>query len=195
MFDLGIELMEHGEVSPFFHEVVQPGDVIEVRGPIGGPFTWTTHDGGPVLFIAGGAGVVPLMSMLRHRQRHAPSTLEGKDRTYTAGYRGAPSALLLYSSRSYEDVIYRDELDLMAATDPSFQLFHTLTRKQPAGWSGYARRLDPAMAEDCITRLGSPASVFICGPAGFVEAAAEAMVGAGVPASVVHTERFGPSGA
>jgi ferredoxin-NADP reductase len=221
-FDLGVELVEGGEVSPFFHEVMQLGDQIEVRGPIGGPFTWTTGDGGPVLLIAAGSGIVPIMSMLRHRRammlfpsgaqgaqmpspwkgrgtresgsqgvgRAVPSPSQGED----GGQGGTAPALLLYSSRSAGDIIYRDELELLAANDASFQLFHTLTRKQPAGWAGYSRRLDRDMVAECVSALGGPKLAFICGPDGFVEAAADAAVAAGIPASAVRTERFGPSG-
>ncbi len=192
-FDLTVELMPGGEVSPFFHDVVQPGDALEVRGPIGGPFTWAVHDGGPVLFIAGGSGIVPIMSMLRHRRSHLPSLLEGAERP-GGGDEAAPDALLLYSSRSIEDVIYRAELDLMAANDSSVQLFHALTRKQPQGWPGYARRVDREMVLECMGRLGAPKLTFICGPTAFVEAAADAVVAAGAPSGSVHTERFGPSG-
>ncbi|MSQ09216.1 MAG: oxidoreductase [Dehalococcoidia bacterium] len=183
-FDLTVELVDGGEVSPFFFNVVQMGDEIEVRGPIGGPFTWTVLDGGPVLLIAGGSGIVPIMSMLRHRT--AMMVKQG----------GAPPppALLLYSSRSSEDIIYRGELDLMASGDGSFQLFNTLTRHQPSGWKDYARRLDRHMVADCIGRLGTPRLTFICGPTGFVEAAAEAAVEAGAAPASVRTERFGPSG-
>jgi ferredoxin-NADP reductase len=183
-FDLSVELMEGGEVSPFFHEVVQAGDVLEVRGPIGGPFTWMVSDGGPVLMIAGGSGIVPIMSMLRHRRAAVASQ----------GALSRSPALLLYSSRSLEDVIYRDELDMMAAGDRSFQLLHTLTRRRPAGWAGYVRRLDREMVQDALARTVSPKLTFICGPTAFVEAAADAAVAAGVAAGSVRTERFGPTG-
>lgn len=188
-FDLSVELIEGGEVSPFFHEVVRPGDVLEVRGPIGGPFTWTVHDGGPVLLVAGGSGIVPIMSMLRHRgwHKHSASGQAGRQDNL-------PPALLLDSSRSDEDIIYREELDLMASNDASFQLFHTLTRRQPAGWPGYSRRVDLEMVTECVGRIGKPRFAFICGPTGFVEAAAVAAAGAGVSLGTVRTERFGPSG-
>lgn len=182
--DLTIELMEGGEVSPFFHEVVQTGDEIEVRGPIGGPFTWTVAEGGPVLFIAGGSGIVPVMSMLRHRRSMMALAIVAQP----------PPCLLLYSSRSYDDVIYRDEVEQMASGDAALQIYHTLTRQRPAGWAGYSRRLDRAMVSDCVAKLGMPALTFICGPTGFVETAADAAVAAGVPEARVRTERFGPTG-
>ena len=195
-FDLTVERMDDGEVSPYFHEVVQLGDQIEERGPIGGPFTWTVQDGGPVLFIAGGAGIVPIMSMLRHRRWviPSPSTGEAQGEGAPDGHLSPTPVLLLYSSRSAEDIIYWSELDAMAAGDQSCKLVHTLTRKQPAGWTGYARRLDRQMVSECIARLGQPRYAFICGPTAFVEAAADAAVAAGISADSVRTERFGPSG-
>lgn len=127
--DLTIELVEGGEVSAFMHERVIPGDRLEMRGPIGGYFIWEAATGGPLLLIAGGSGVVPLMSMLRHR----------------AATSSTAPVRLLCSSRTYDDVIYRDELDPLAARGDSFELFHTLTRSQPEGWTGFARRIDSRM--------------------------------------------------
>ena len=178
VIDLTIELMEEGEVSPYFHDVTEVGDPIELRGPIGGPFTWMAAAGGPLLLVGGGSGVVPLMSMLRHRALAAPEV----------------RALLLYSSRSADDVIYRAELDLAANEQPSLTVLHTLTRAQPEGWSGYRRRVDEAMIGEALARLPSAPLVFICGPTAFVEAAADAVVAAGVAPDRVRTERFGPSG-
>lgn len=115
--ELTVELIDEGEVSPFFHEVVEPGDQVEIRGPIGGPFTWVASMGGPLLLFAGGSGIVPIMSMLRHRA-HAGVAIPG---------------LLLYSARSQEDLIYRRELDRMAVTDTALRVWPTLTRTQPPG--------------------------------------------------------------
>lgn len=150
VIDLTIELIAGGEVSPFFHDIVQLGDEIEVRGPIGGPFTWTVALGGLLLLVGGGSGVVPLMSMLRHRANVAPEV----------------PALLLYSSHSLEEVIYRKQLDRCAASDPKLKVVHTLTRAQPSGWSGYTRRVDREMLADVIRRLGEPSHVYVCGPTG-----------------------------
>jgi ferredoxin-NADP reductase len=176
--DLTIERIEGGEVSPYFHDVATPGDRVELRGPIGGPFTWSAAMGGPLLLLGGGSGVVPLMSMLRHRRSSAP----------------AVPAVLVYSARSIEDVIYRDELARMAGSEPGFQLIVTLTRSRPEGWNGPARRVDAAMVGEALVRAGPPGHVYCCGSDGFVENAANLIVAAGVPAERVRTERFGPTG-
>jgi ferredoxin-NADP reductase len=176
--DLTIELVTDGEVSGWFHEVAKVGDAVEVRGPIGGPFTWTVEDGGPVLLVGGGSGVVPLMSMLRHAQARG----------------GGIPLLLLFSSRTIGDVIYRRELDELAAGVPGLRVVHTLTRGTPAGWEGYARRIDADMLGEVSGRLGTPARAYICGPTAFVETAAVALVANGLDPGRIRTERFGPSG-
>jgi len=176
--DLTIEFIPDGEVSPFFHEVVQPGDQIEVRGPIGGPFTWMTSMGGPLLLVAGGSGIVPLMSMLRHRSNTDPKI----------------PALLLYSSRSLEEVIYRQELETAAAADPNLTVLHTLTRVQSDGWTGRTGRVDADILGQTVRRLGGLSHAYVCGPTGFVEVVADGLVDAGVLPATIHTERFGPSG-
>ena len=178
VLDLTVEIVADGEVSGWFHETAAVGDTFELRGPIGGPFTWTVADGGPVLLIAGGSGVVPLMSMLRHR-RAQNATLP---------------ALLLYSSRTVDDIIYRDELDAMAADPKGPWVWHTLTRSRPPGWSGPGRRVDRAMIGDAIAEVGDPRWVFVCGPTPFVESVAAAVIAAGVDPDRIRTERFGPSG-
>lgn len=176
--DLTIELVEGGEVSPWFHEVAEPGDTFELRGPIGGPFTWSVDDGGPLLLVGGGSGVVPLMSMLRHH--HA--TNEGV------------AALLLYSSRTVDDVIYHDELESLAEAVNGPQVLHTLTRAQPHGWPGFNRRVDENMLRDGLNRIGAPRHAFVCGPTPFVENVASGLVRCGVDTGRLRTERFGPSG-
>jgi len=176
--DLTIERVEGGEVSVFMHEVVAVGDRIEVRGPIGGYFVWEAATGGPLLLVAGGSGVVPLMSMLRHR----------------AAARSTAPARLLYSSRTYDDVIYREELDRLRAAGDSFEVFHTLTRAQPAGWTGFARRIDARMLSDVSQAFGAKALTFICGPTPLVESAANGLLELGLKAERIKTERFGPSG-
>ncbi len=178
-FDITVELIEDGEVSPYFHQVVRKGDQIELRGPIGGPFTWTATQGGPLLLVGGGSGVVPLMSMLRHRAASSDAELR---------------AALLYSSRSHDDVIYRDELEQMAGVSDGFDLNLTLTRERPSGWTGFDRRVDAPMLEDVIGKLGKPALNYVCGPTGFVEAVASMLVERGIPFDSIRTERFGPSG-
>ena len=167
-----VERLNDGEVSPYLTQELRPGDQMEVRGPIGTWFTWAPHDGGPLLLIAGGSGVVPLRAILRHRQR------SGSD----------VPARLLYSSRSLEDVIYQEELDQYRG---SAEVRYTLTRRQPPGWGGFVGRVDDAM----LDRIAWPASqrplAFICGPTPFVEAVAELLVARHYPESRVKTERFG----
>jgi ferredoxin-NADP reductase len=176
-FVLTVEELEDGEVSPFLTEELRPGDRFELRGPIGGHFVWDGSAPGALHLVAGGSGVVPLMAMLRHR------TAAGLD----------VPATLLYSSRTLEDVIYRQELDALAAADPALTVAHTLTRAQPDGWEGYARRIDAEMLTEVLD--GSPeANAFVCGPTRFVEVAADGLVALGYEPGRVRTERFGPSG-
>jgi ferredoxin-NADP reductase len=175
--DLTIEKIADGEVSPYFHDTVMVGDLVEVRGPIGGYFVWEPALGGPLLLVAGGSGVVPLMAMLRER---------------ASAVQRAP-AVLLYSSRTFEDVIYRDELSALAAGDPGLRVIQTLTRSQPPGWTGYDRRIDRAMLAEAIAAAGASPLVYICGPTLLVEAAANGLVELGVPPAQVRTERFGPT--
>ena len=175
--DLTIEKIADGEVSPYFHDTVAVGDKVEVRGPIGGYFVWEPAFGGPLLLVAGGSGVVPLMAMLRERASADPR----------------PPAVLLYSSRNFDDVIYRDELAALAAADTGLRVIQTLTRSQPAGWTGYDRRIDRPMLSEAIAAAGPAPLVYICGPTLLVEAAANGLVELGVPPAQVRTERFGPT--
>ena len=177
--ELTVERIPDGEVSPYLHDVLVLGDQLEVRGPIGGYFVWEVALGGPLLLVAGGSGVVPLMAMLRHR---------------VAQHASLP-ARLLYSSRSAGDVIYRDELDGLAATDPAFEVFYTFTREPPAGWTGYRRRIDAAMLGEVIKPFDRRARVYVCGPTLLVEAVANALVQMALPTEQIRTERFGPTGA
>lgn len=178
MIDLTVERVTDGEVSPFLIDELMLGDRFEVRGPIGGYFVWDAAAADPLLLIAGGSGIVPLMAMIRHRARVAA---------------GAPCTLL-YSSRSSDDVIYADELGALAGRTDGLRVVQTLTRAQPPGWTGYARRLDMAMIGDVLETTGRMAQAFVCGPTPLVEAAAEALVGLGLAPGQVKTERFGPSG-
>lgn len=177
--EITVEVIEDGEVSPYFHEVVQEGDQIELRGPIGGPFTWTSSQGGPLLLIGGGSGVVPLMSMLRHRASSEGESL---------------SAALLYSSRTLDDVIYKEELERLSDEDAELNVNLTLTRQNDTNWSGLTRRVDAPMLKDVIDNLGEPAVSYICGSTGFVESVASTLVDLGLPPESIRTERFGPSG-
>ena len=173
-----VERVADGEVSPFLHDIAVVGDRIEVRGPIGGYFVWHADLGGPLLLVAGGSGIVPLMAMIRHRAATTPR----------------PATRLLYSSRTPDDIIYADELREMAARGDGLDVIHTLTRSQPAGWTGYARRIDDQMLTEVRRPLGDAPLVFICGPTPLVEGAANGLVRIGVPAQRIRTERFGPSG-
>lgn len=175
---LTVERLDDGEVSPYLTHVIEKGDLIELRGPIGGYFTWRIGDGGPLLLVAGGSGIVPLMAMLRHRAVQS---------------RKVP-ARLLYSSRGYDEIIYRQELAELAATDPTLMVTHTLTRRQPPDWSGYRRRIDLAMLEEVSWLPSEQPLAFICGPTALVETVASTLVGLGHEARRVKTERFGPSG-
>jgi ferredoxin-NADP reductase len=176
--DITVERIPDGEVSPFLHDVVVPGDRIEIRGPIGGYFVWDATLGGPLFLVAGGSGVVPLMSMLRHRAR--------------AGSR-IPTRLL-FSSRHLEEIIYRDELERLVAAGDGLEVVHTLTRSVPTGWTGYARRIDDRMLADVLVPLGIGARVYLCGPTALVETGANALVRLGLPPDRIRTERFGPTG-
>ena len=176
--DITVERIEGGEVSPFLHEVVIPGDRLEVRGPIGGYFVWEAPLGGPVLLVAGGSGVVPLMAMARHRAR-AGSTVPMR---------------LLFSSRGPEEIIYRDELDELARAGTGFEVFHALTRRQPDGWTGYARRIDEQMLTEVLEPLGAGVRCYACGPTALIETVANALVRLGLPPDRIRTERFGPTG-
>jgi ferredoxin-NADP reductase len=179
LLSLTVERIADGEVSPYLVAEVKAGDRFELRGPIGGHFVWTADLGGPLFLIAGGSGVVPLMAMLRQR--------------LAVGSR--VPAVLLYSSRSFEDVIYREELDRLAANGDGLRVVHTLTRTRPSGWTGLSRRIDREM----LAEIGFPArsrpQVFICGPTGLVEAAGQHLLDLGHDPSSIKTERFGPSGA
>jgi len=178
LLTLTVERVDNGEVSPYLVDDLRPGDQFELRGPIGGYFVWTAAMGGPLCLIAGGSGVVPLMAMLRHRDRR-------KIR--------APASLL-YSSRSLDDVIYRAELDAMAHCDSHLRVVNMLTRKQPAGWMDRRGRIDKALlAETCFPPQQSP-KIFVCGSTPFVEDVSTFLVELGHDPLTIKTERFGPSG-
>ena len=175
---LTVERIEDGEVSPFLVGEVRVGDKLELRGPIGGYFVWDVSDTRPLLLVAGGSGVVPLMAMLRHRS--------------AAG--GSTPARLLFSSRSLEDVIYREELDRLGAAGDGLTVTHTLTRAQPEGWTGYSRRLDRDMMADVAWPAAQGPVALICGPTPFVESAAGYLADLGYDPAAIKTERFGPTG-
>lgn len=183
---LTVERIADGEVSPYLADELRIGDRLELRGPIGGYFVWEASStgsasgaaGSPLLLVAGGSGIVPLMAMLRHRAAagsHVP-------------------VRLIYSSRSYEEIIYRDELQQLAAADPDLEVVHTLTRAHPPGWTGYSRRIDAALLRDVAWPVDQRPQAFVCGPTPFVEFAASGLQGLRYAAEKIKTERFGPTG-
>jgi ferredoxin-NADP reductase len=173
---LTVERLEDGEVSPYLVDVLQPGDELELRGPIGGYFLWEAALGGPLLLLAGGSGVAPLRAMLRHRAA-TDSTVPVR---------------LLYSTRTLDEVIYRDELARLAAYD-EVDIRFTLTREWPEGWRGYRRRIDREMLAEIAWPPEDRPLVYICGPTAFVEVAAGTLVDLGHDPLRIKTERFGAS--
>jgi ferredoxin-NADP reductase len=174
--ELAIERLDDGEVSPYFHDVVVVGDSIELRGPIGGHFVWSSADGGPLLLLGGGSGVVPLMSMIRHR----------------AAQRSTVPLLLLFSARSWEDLIFRDELFALQGRHDGFDLALALTRDRPRREGDFGHRVDAAMMTALLGRLPEePTQIFICGSNPFVSAAADAAIEAGLDPALIRTERYG----
>ena len=173
---LTVERLDDGEVSPYLVDEIVPGDRFELRGPVGGYFVWDADaSADPLLLVAGGSGVVPLMAMLRHRTA-ASSTVPAK---------------MLYSSRTYEDVIYREELEQLDARGDGLEIVHTLTRARPPGWNGYAGRVDADLLREVSFSAESNPRVFVCGPTSFVEAVAEGLVSLGHRPGRIRTERFG----
>jgi len=176
--DLTVERIEEGEVSTYLHDVLVPGDCLEVRGPIGGYFVWDGSMSGPLMLVAGGSGVVPLAAMIRHR---AATGMKVPTR-------------LLYSSRTREDILYGEELKQLASAKDGLVVFHTLTRNQESSWTGFNRRIDLAMLAEVVKPLGEAVQVFICGPTLLVESAANDLVVLGIKPAQIRTERFGPTG-
>jgi ferredoxin-NADP reductase len=168
-----VERLDDGEVSPYFVDVVEDGDELELRGPIGGYFVWDGDEPEPVLLVAGGSGVVPLAAMARQRARVG----------------GAAPMTLLYSSRSWDEVIYRDELETLG-----LDVVYTLTRSQPPGWSGYARRIDDELLREVAFPQERMPRVYVCGSTRFVDAAADGLVRLGYDPRWIRTERFGATG-
>jgi ferredoxin-NADP reductase len=175
---LTIERLGDGEVSPYLTDVLHPGDELEVRGPIGGWFTWRPEEGGPLLLVAGGSGIAPLMAMIRQR----------------AAVRSPAPVCLLYSSRTYNEIIFREELDRSVAADEDLMVTYTLTHSQPPGWQGYIRRIDRAMLEAVAWAPEEHPMIFVCGPTPLVESVATLCVGLGYSPERIKTERFGPTG-
>jgi ferredoxin-NADP reductase len=170
-----VERLDDGEVSPYLTQEARAGDFCEVRGPIGGYFVWEPAFGGPLLLAAGGSGIVPLRAILRYRNLIGSSV----------------PVRLLYSVRRLEDVIYRDELSVHVE---GVEVIYALTRSQPAGWTGYARRVDEALLAEVAWPAADKPLAYVCGPTSFVEAVATGLVGLGYPPVRVRTERFGATG-
>ncbi len=174
--ELIIEELDKGEVSPFFHEVVVPGDTIELRGPIGGHFTWGRRDGGPLLLVGGGSGVVPLLSMLRHRATVAPEV----------------PAVLIYSARAREELIDADELLRRAEDEANFSLAITLTRESAVEKPFRMGRIGAELVSEVLAGFGSvPRHSYVCGSTAFVDSATRLLLDVGVPFPSIKTERYG----
>jgi ferredoxin-NADP reductase len=171
-----VERIDDGEVSPYLTDELRVGDRLELRGPIGGYFTWHVDDGGPLLLVGGGSGLVPLMAMLRHRRRESAKV----------------DTRLLLSARTLAEVLYADELTQVAKDDVA--IYYTLTRERSGQWKGWTRRVDAEM----LSEVGPPSSdrplIYVCGPTPFVENVADLLVGLGHEPGRVRTERFGPTG-
>lgn len=176
--ELGVQLLQDGEVSPYLFGL-QPGHAIELRGPLGGHFIWNTTMPGPLIAIAGGSGIVPFMSMVRHRHNHLP-------------HDSGRAVTLLVSARDITRYAYREELEELAAADSQFSLVATLTDAQPDGWTGYSRRIDRAMLMDiCAPYKTEMPMIYICGPTAFVESVATHLTDIGFNPHEIRTERFG----
>ena len=178
IIELTVERLGDGEVSPYLTDELRSGDWIELRGPIGGYFTWQIEDGGPLGLVAGGSGIVPLMAILRHRAAAARQV----------------RTVLLDSSRRFEEIIYREELERLAAWDSHLRVVHTLTREWPENWKGERRRIDSAMLQATLPAPAEKPLLYVCGPTEMVESVATALVDLGHDPARVKTERFGPSG-
>ena len=177
LIEIAIELIDDGEVSSYFHDSVEPGEMIEVRGPIGGHFTWEPSHTKSSIFVAGGSGIAPIISMLRHRftvKNNAP-------------------ALLLFSVRTEDDILYREELERMSDNDPSLHVVTTITRGTSKDWIGNTRRIDQGMIDSALVNTGvKPESAYVCGGSGFVESIANILLDIGLDFEQIHIERFGP---
>jgi ferredoxin-NADP reductase len=176
--ELTVQRLDDGEVSPYLTQLLRPGDLVELRGPIGGWFVWRPGDTDPVLLLAGGSGVVPLMAMVRARVATASPT----------------PMRLLYSTRTPDTVLYGDELRRLAERDPQLNVALVYTRRAPAGWSGPVGRLDAAQLATLAWPPAAAPACFVCGPTGFVEAVADLLIDQGYAPGRIKTERFGPSG-
>jgi len=175
---LTVERVNDGEVSPYLLDELRVGEWLELRGPIARHFVWTSALNNPLCLVAGGTGITPLMAMLRHRDRSSRRT----------------PTVLIYSSRSLADIVYREELDRMARSDGNLEVVYALTREQPQDWAGHRGRIDRALlAANCFPPAQNPL-IYVCGPTGFVESVSSFLVELGFDPLSIKTERFGPSG-
>jgi ferredoxin-NADP reductase len=176
LYELVVERLENGEISPFFHDIAEVGDAIEIRGPFGGHFVWSRDDGGPLLLVGGGSGVAPLMSILRDL---------AKDN------RAIP-VVLLFAARTWDDVIFREELIAHDAAISNFTLLLSLSRDAPRRPQDAGRRVDAALLEDTLARLGAaPRLAFVCGTNPFVETITDHLLDLKLRPETIRTERFG----
>ena len=176
VYELAVEELEDGEVSPYFHEVAQVGDTIEIRGPFGGYFNWMASEGGPILLIGGGSGVVPLMSMVRHR----------------AAQHSDASVALLYGVRTMADAPYAGELQALDAANDGFRLFFAFSREAAMRTKDFSGRVNDAVIAAVLEALGAdPHTTYVCGSNRFVETVTTHLVAMGQPPSMIRTERFG----
>ena len=174
---LTVERLDDGEVSPYLVDELRVGDELELRGPIGGYFIWEESLRGPLLLVAGGSGIVPLRAMIRHR--------------LASGSR--VPLRLLYSSRSVEELIYREEL-LDAGASDGVEVRVTLTREWPEDWRGHRGRIDEHLLDEVAWPPAERPLIYACGPTGLVEEVADTLVGAGHDPARIRLERFGPTG-
>jgi ferredoxin-NADP reductase len=176
LVELAVERLDDGEVSPFFFDVAAAGDTIEIRGPIGGHFIWRAEDGGPLLLIGGGSGIVPLVAIARHRATSSPQT----------------DALLIYSARTWEDLAFRDELLDLHARDAAFSLVIVTTRGPRHRPDDRERRIDRDSLRAIVAQWGfSPRHAYVCGSNPFVEAVARSLVEDGAAPETIRAERYG----
>jgi ferredoxin-NADP reductase len=176
LYELVVERLENGEISPFFHDVAGVGDAIEIRGPFGGHFVWGSDDGGPLMLVAGGSGVAPLMSILRH----------------LSAVGDAVRVILLYAARTWDDVIFREELIARDAAMPDFTLLLSLSRDIARRPLDVGRRIDASLLKMALARLGAaPRLTFVCGSNAFVETVTGHLVDLDLSPETIRAERFG----
>jgi len=178
--ELAVERLDDGEVSPWFHDVAEVGDTIELRGPMGGHFVWRGADGGPLLLVGGGSGVVPLMAIARERMAHAPGV----------------EVCFASSARTWDDHLYRDELIGIEESDPRFRLVLASTRDRARRSGDLDRRFDATTLRALVANMpAAPRLAYVCGSNPFVETVAAALVASGLAPSIIRTERYGDGAA